>query len=482
MKSVVVRNSFLVLLIFLLALFSSKVLAQSEIELNPQGIVLPKYSTADRNDLTATAGQFIYNLTSQSINFYNGTEWINLAFSDFSDVDGDTKVQVEEMTDEDIIRMDANSLEVLRVMADSTGRERLEIENSLSNIFIGCKSGCVNTSGNYNVFLGTSSGAQNTTGHSNVFVGALAGFLNTTGENNSFFGTNAGANNTNGGQNCFFGESAGLLNTSGTFNSFYGLGCGEQNTTGESNSFFGGFAGQQNTIGDYNSSFGVVTGQLITEGSYNSFYGASAALFKLRGHYNSYLGYQSGANDVAGSYNTLIGSLSDFNDGIDSLESAIAIGYNSRVGCNNCAVIGGTGVDAVNVGIGTSTPTSRLEVHGGDIKIIGGSIYDDGVMLSVPDYVFSEEYELKSLEEVSEYIQKNSHLEGFPTMYDKAGWANVSLQDRDMKLLEKVEELFLHTISQSNKLKEQQKTLEYLISENIKLKKEIKKINSSIER
>jgi hypothetical protein len=109
---------------------------------------------------------------------------------------------------------------------------------------------------------------------------------------------------------------------------------------------------------------------------------------------------------------------------------------------------------AGNVGIGTTAPASKLEVSGGDIRVTGGSFIDDGTTLAVPDYVFKEDYSLKSIAEVKKFVQKNKHLEGVPDMSDKKGWAALSLQDRDMKLLEKIEELTLYVIRLEEKVKQ----------------------------
>jgi len=76
---------------------------------------------------------------------------------------------------------------------------------------------------------------------------------------------------------------------------------------------------------------------------------------------NTFIGSLSGFGNQKGSYNTHIG----YNTGtasVDSLDKTIAIGQNARVGCHNCAVIGGVEEDAVKVGIGTTTPTADLSI------------------------------------------------------------------------------------------------------------------------
>ena len=110
-----------------------------------------------------------------------------------------------------------------------------------------------------------------------------------------------------------------------------------------------------------------------------------------------------------------------------------------------------------SVGIGTTTPASKLEVNGGNIRVTGGSFIDDGTTLNVPDYVFDEDYPLKPISHVKEFIKRFKHLEGIPDMNNTNDWAKLSMQDRDMKLLEKIEELTLYIIlikEENDKLKE----------------------------
>ena len=47
-----------------------------------------------------------------------------------------------------------------------------------------------------------------------------------------------------------------------------------------------------------------------------------------------------------------------------ALSNATAIGYNAKVSASNSLVLGGTGADAVNVGIGVTAPATTLHVKG----------------------------------------------------------------------------------------------------------------------
>ncbi len=154
-----------------------------------------------------------------------------------------------------------------------------------------------------------------------------------------FIGRNAGVNTTffASRRNTFFGSRAGLSNTSGSSDSFFGYQAGENNKGGFANSFFGAGAGFLNDVG-----LG------------NSFFGSGAGTNNKAGSYNSYFGWGAGVNFG------------------DTLDKAIAIGYNAIVKCSNCAVIGGTGADSVYVGINTTTPTEQLDVNGNArIRLVG---------------------------------------------------------------------------------------------------------------
>ncbi|MDA8729056.1 hypothetical protein N9M49_04080 [Flavicella sp.] len=83
-----------------------------------------------------------------------------------------------------------------------------------------------------------------------------------------------------------------------------------------------------------------------------------------------------------------------------------------------------------------------------DIAVAPSSEWDG----SQPDYVFENDYELPSLEDVEAYLTSYKHLEGIPSKAEVAekGW---SLPSMDQKLLKKVEELTLYTIQQEKEIK-----------------------------
>jgi hypothetical protein len=110
-----------------------------------------------------------------------------------------------------------------------------------------------------------------------------------------------------------------------------------------------------------------------------------------------------------------------------------------------------------NVGIGTSTPDSKLTVKG----VIHAEEVKVDLSVPGPDYVFEADYSLTSLEDTKVYIEQNKHLPGIPSS-DEMQQNGVNLLEMNMKLLEKVEELTLHLIEQNKQLLEQKNRIEIL--------------------
>lgn len=103
-------------------------------------------------------------------------------------------------------------------------------------------------------------------------------------------------------------------------------------------------------------------------------------------------------------------------------------------------------------GIGTTDPAHKLDVNG---TIHAREVLVD-LDFSGPDYVFEEDYELTSLEELDTYLKENKHLPEVPSaaQMEEEG---VNVVEMEMLLLKKVEELTLHIIELEKRIKELEK-------------------------
>lgn len=109
---------------------------------------------------------------------------------------------------------------------------------------------------------------------------------------------------------------------------------------------------------------------------------------------------------------------------------------------------------AGNVGIGTTSPDSKLTVN--------GTIHSKEVLVDMngngawPDYVFKPEYNLLSLDEVKLYVDKNHHLPEMPTEKEVA-LKGINLGEINKLLVKKVEELTLYLIQQKQEADQQKR-------------------------
>ena len=101
-----------------------------------------------------------------------------------------------------------------------------------------------------------------------------------------------------------------------------------------------------------------------------------------------------------------------------------------------------------NFGIGTNLPQYKLDVR--------GTVRADEVLVnnvSGADFVFDESYRLRPLSEVKEYVQTNQHLPEIPSA-EEMQQNGVNLNELQMQLLQKVEELTLYIIQQEQRIQE----------------------------
>ncbi|MEM9337745.1 MAG: hypothetical protein AAGA66_03395 [Bacteroidota bacterium] len=98
------------------------------------------------------------------------------------------------------------------------------------NLFRGTSAGASNTTGDFNTFIGEYSGEDNTTGSRNTFLSYNSGANSSTGSSNIFLGSYAGISNSSGSQNLFIGNSSGFSNATGSGNVFLGYTAGYNET------------------------------------------------------------------------------------------------------------------------------------------------------------------------------------------------------------------------------------------------------------
>jgi hypothetical protein len=179
-----------------------------------------------------------------------------------------------------------------------------------------------------------------------------------------------------------------ILSAGGADSIFAGFGAGQSNTTGASNSFFGVQAGGGNLTGNFNSFFGRFSGFSNNSGGANSFFGASSGQNNTSGGNNAFFGDSSGLSNITGSGNTVLGV--GANVTLNNLTNATAIGFRAAVGQSNSLILGSiNGINNslvdTNVGIGTITPTFKLQVVDSSNKglrvqtnVLGGTVASFG--------------------------------------------------------------------------------------------------------
>jgi hypothetical protein len=268
------------------------------------------------------------------------------------DADLDTKIQVEETADEDIIRFDIEGTERW-VMQGA----RLEPTNTGNSLFIGQGAGANDDlTDNYNVFVGNSAGYSNTTGYENTANGGSALRFNTTGFRNTANGGSALYSNTTGSYNTANGSYALYFNTEGQENTANGYTALHSNTTGSYNTANGKDALYFNTTGSYNTANGInalhsnTTGvsntangvyalASNTTGDNNTANGGAALYFNTTGSWNTTNGYHSLHYNTIGSKNTANGGSALYSNttGYDNTANGYQALYPNTTGYRNTA-------------------------------------------------------------------------------------------------------------------------------------------------
>ncbi|MGB3468684.1 MAG: hypothetical protein WBA74_25590, partial [Cyclobacteriaceae bacterium] len=95
-----------------------------------------------------------------------------------------------------------------------------------------------------------------------------------------------------------------------------------------------------------------------------------------------------------------------------------------------------------------------------------------------PDYVFTDNYDLKTIEEVSAFIAANGHLPNIPTA-EEVEENGLAIGEMNVRLMEKIEELTLYTIEQQEKIKSQNESIKNQQAALQSLTERLEKLESS---
>ncbi len=213
----------------------------------------------------------------------------------------------------------------------------------------------------------------------NTFIGEYAGNFTMNGINSFNASNNIGIGYsslnamTTGYQNVALGVNTLKDNTTGTTNTAIGHASLEKNISGYSNTALGYAAAGDNTTGYNNTAFGYATLRRNTGGAMNTAIGRTALSNKVGGDYNTALGFHAGSSISGGTDNTSVsnsvylGALTKASAVGNTNE--IVIGYDAIGKGSNTATYGNTTItshifESGNVGIGTTSPASLLDVNG----------------------------------------------------------------------------------------------------------------------
>ncbi len=125
--------------------------------------------------------------------------------------------------------------------------------------------------------------------------------------------------------------------------------------------------------------------------------------------------------------------------------------------------MGNSGDDTFKISAdGTGAVEARFDRAGN--LTLAGDLFKAGnaTPYTFPDYVFSEDYPLQTLDELDMFIQENRHLPGVMSLAEVEYSGGVNVTKLQMQVLEKVEELTLYLIQQQKMIRKLEAELKML--------------------
>ncbi len=233
--------------------------AALDITATDKGMLVPRMTQAQRTAIASPATGLLLYQTDAAAGFYyfNGAVWTLLeGFKNkIQDADANTKIETEQTPNENKIRFALDGTEYF-----SMNKGSLEVLNTGGSVFMGKEAGLneMYAGGNHNVGIGFQALKTTQSSFDNVAVGSRALWSQSDGNRNVAVGTDALRSNNNN-MNTAIGAFAGAENI-GSGNIFVGNAAGENelgdnklyiaNTNTATPLLFGDFAAKKLTVND----------------------------------------------------------------------------------------------------------------------------------------------------------------------------------------------------------------------------------------
>lgn len=330
--------------------------AALDIESPSKGLLIPRVTTTARQAITATKGLMVFDVTTNSFWYHDGTIWNELASTantwsmngNFNITPGthflgtwtnhplEFRVYERKSGIIDHIKRNYGLGHRLMDVPDAgegnigIGQATLHSNHRNYNIAIGDSvlhvnglNWIIDPQSVENIGIGRKALYRNTVGYRNVAIGSQAMEFNQAGgmstgvgyfalhRNNAAYNTGIGAytlqNSSQGVGNTAGGAHALQSNTSGQFNAAHGYLSMQNNTTGQQNTAIGYRALQMNVTGRNNTAIGANAMYFAGNGNYNVGVG-NRALSGNDGDYNTAVGDSAMMVNGSGTYNAALGA------------------------------------------------------------------------------------------------------------------------------------------------------------------------------
>ncbi|MEM6796370.1 MAG: hypothetical protein AAF725_20530, partial [Acidobacteriota bacterium] len=125
---------------------------------------------------------------------------------------------------------------------------------------------------------------------------------------------------------------------------------------------------------------------------------------------------------------------------------------------------GNFNISAVGTGV------NEMSLNDSGTLTIQGSLRANNGSDVFPDYVFEDDYNLMSLDDLEAFLEANGHLPNVPSAAEVKAEGFIDMTALQLKILEKVEELTLYTLDQEQTIRSQASRIEELTAELAALK------------